>query len=509
MSSDRHSSAAASGTLGFGEAKTSRAEQQQIDATAKWPVLAFLGSGVLWLVLGSALQLAASIQTHAPTFLAGCAWFTHGRLAPAAQSALVYGWGFNAAFGIALWLMARLSLASLRHGGWLLIAGKFWNLGVALGIGGILGGWSTSFELLEFPRFVVLLLIASYALIGVWVVTTFSLRNTENVYAAQWYLLAAVFFFPWLYSLAQVMLLQAPVSGTLQAIVNAWYVNGLYTLWFIPLGLAIGYYFLPKLLGRPINLYYTAPLGYWWLLACGVLLGGIRLINAPVPVWVPTLGIATALLLPLPLVVVALNLLGTIGRDAGKAFASPTLSFIGLSIVSFLTWGVLAIVTSMRGVAATFQFTLGPAGLDWLVLYGVFSTAAFGAAYFIVPRLTGREWGAPALVKGHFWAAALGLGLFVLASLVGGFKQGALLNDAAVPFGDITKAIAPWLAARSAALILLAVGHLAFALNVLWSLCPINSGRCAPAILTAPPDLHLSSPMEHAPVGHSLKGVGP
>lgn len=473
-----------------------RAEQEQIDATAKWPVLAFLGSGVFWLVLGGALQLGASIQTHVPTFLASCEWFTHGRLAPAAQSALVYGWGFNAAFAIALWLMARLSLASLRHGGWLLVAGKFWNIGVLLGTAGILAGWSTSFELLEFPRFVVLLLLVAYAMIAVWVVTTFSLRNTENVYAAQWYLLAAVFFFPWLYSLAQVMLLKAPAAGTLQAIVAAWYASGLYTLWFIPLGLAVAYYFLPKLLGRPINLYYTAALGFWWLLACGVLLGGIRLINAPVPVWVPTLGIASALLLPLPLVVVALNLLGTLGRDAGKSFASPTLSFVGLSIVSFLVWGTLTIVTSTRGVAATFQFTLGPGGLDWLALYGVFSTAAFGAAYFIVPRLTGREWGAPALVRAHFWAAALGLGLFTVASLVGGFRQGALLNDPAVAFGDITRAIAPWLAARSVALILLAIGHLAFALNVLWALCPINSGKCRVAVVVPPPDLAASARSE-------------
>lgn len=469
-------------------------------------MLAFLVSGAFWLIVGGALQLGASIQTHSPTFLAGCEWFTHGRLAPAAQNALVYGWGFNAAFAVGLWMMARLSLASLRHGGWLLIAGKFWNVGVFLGVGGILAGYSTSYELLEFPRYVVLLLLASYALIAVWIVTTFSLRNTENVFASQWYLVAAAFFFPWLYSLAQVMLLKAPVAGTLQAVVNAWYVSGLHTLWFIPFGLAIAYYFLPKLLGRPVNLYYTAALGYWWLLAIGVLFAGTRLINAPVPVWVPTLGIAAALLLPLPLVVIGLNLLGTIGRDVGRSLASPTLSFVGLSIVSFLVWGVLAIVTSTRGVAANFQFTLGPSGMDWLVVYGIFSTAAFGAAYFIVPRLTGREWASPALVKGHFWAAALGLALFTAASLVGGFKHGALLNDPAVAFGDITKAIAPWLAARSVALMLLAVGHVAFALNLLWALCPINSGRARVAVVVPPPDLNLGTSLDPALVGHSLKG---
>jgi len=477
---------------------TSRAEQQQIDATTKWPVLAFLGSGVFWLLAGGAMQLAASIQTHSPAFLADCAWFTHGRLAPAAHNALVYGWGFNAAFAVSLWLMARLSAASLRHGGWLLIAGKFWNLGVLLGVGGMLAGGSTSYELLEFPSYVVGLLLASYAFIAVWVVTTFSLRNTENVFAAQWYLLAAVFLFPWFYSVAQVMLFTAPVAGTLQAIVNAWYVDGIYALWFVPLGLGLAYYFLPKLLGRPVNLYYVAPLGFWWLIGCGVLLGGIRLINAPVPVWLPSLGTASALLLPLPLIVVALNLLGTVGRDFGRAFRGPTLGFTLLSVLSFLAWGTLTIATAFPGVASQFQFTLGPAGLDWLAFYGCFSLAAFGAVYFIVPRLTGREWVSPALVRGHLWAAALGLGLYTVAAVVGGFQQGALLNDPAVSFADVSRAVTPWLATKSVALMLLAVGHLAFALNLAWAVNPLPGGMARAAVLPPPPDLPDPAKEAHA-----------
>src|SRR5262245_38825192 len=104
----------------------------------------------------------------------------------------------NAGFAFALWLMARLSAATLRSGGWLLVAAKFWNVGVFLGVAGIMTGASTSFDLLEMPRFVSLLLLGAYLLIGIWVVTTFSVRNTENVYVSQWYLLGAVFWFPWL-----------------------------------------------------------------------------------------------------------------------------------------------------------------------------------------------------------------------------------------------------------------------------------------------------------------------
>src|SRR3954470_20526706 len=127
-------------------ASNARTEQIEIDASAKWPVLSFFGSALGWLLVGGVLQLAANIQLHQPDFLSACEWFTHGRLAPAAQNALVYGWGMNAAFAFGLWLMARLSATTLRHGGWLFVAAIFWNVGITLGIGGIIGGYSTSFE---------------------------------------------------------------------------------------------------------------------------------------------------------------------------------------------------------------------------------------------------------------------------------------------------------------------------------------------------------------------------
>lgn len=391
-------------------APNARTEQIEIDASAKWPVLAFLGSALLWLLLGGVMQLAAAMQLHQPGFLADCAWFTHGRLAPAAQNALVYGWGMNAAFAFGLWLMARLSATTLRHGGWLFVAAKFWNLGVTLGVGGILAGWSTSFELFEMPRFVGLLLLATYAMIGVWAVTTFSIRNTENVYASQWYLFGAAFWFPWLYAVAQVMLIRTPVRGVLQPIVNAWYVHGLYALWFVPVALAAAYYFLPKILGKPVSNYYLASLGFWWLAVTSAFAGGSRLIGAPVPVWIPTLGIVANMLVVVGVVVVALNLFGTLSGRYAAARASLTLRFILVSLVGFALAAVMNLALSMRSFAAIVQFTLLDGLRDWLTFYACFSTAMFGAVYFMLPRLTGREWRFTGLIKLHFGTTVLEIG---------------------------------------------------------------------------------------------------
>ncbi len=475
-----------------------RLEQQEIDASAKWPVLTFLFSAIGWLILGGALQLIAAIQLHTPSFMAGCEWFTYGRVAPAAQNALVYGWGMNAAFGFGLWLMARLSASALRHGGWLFVAAKFWNIGVFLGVLGIMTGASSSFELLEMPRFVTLLLLVAYALIGLWAVSTFSLRNTENVYVSQWYLLGAAFWFPWLYTVAQVMLFKAPVRGALQPLVNAWYVNGLYGLWFVPVALAAAYYFLPKILGRPIRNYYLASSAFWWLAVATAFAAGSRLIGGPVPSWVATLGTVANFILIVPVVMIAVNLFGTLSGRYAALKESMTLRFIYLGMLGFVAASLLNFALSLRSFAVFVQFTLVGELRDWLLFYGCFSTMMFGAAYFIVPRLTGRAWRSGALVRAHYGATALGLVVLTVTLFVGGWEQGKLLNNQAVPFADITKTMMPWFTARSVGLMLLAVGHLAFLVNFLWSVCPFCSADEASAEIRTPPAMNLASKEGHA-----------
>src|SRR4051812_50131054 len=86
-----------------------RTEQMEIDASAKWPVLVFFGSALLWLLLGGLMQLAAAMQLHQPGFLAACEWVTHGPLAPASQKTPVYGWGLNTALAFRLGAMGAVA----------------------------------------------------------------------------------------------------------------------------------------------------------------------------------------------------------------------------------------------------------------------------------------------------------------------------------------------------------------------------------------------------------------
>jgi cytochrome c oxidase cbb3-type subunit 1 len=191
-------------------------------------------------------------------------------------------------------------------------------------------------------------------------------------------------------------------------------------------------------------------------------------------------------------VIVALNLFGTVAGRFESAKASLTLRFILVSIVSFVLAAAMNLALSMRGFAAVAQFTLLDGLRDWLTFYACFSTAMFGAAYFILPRLTGKEWRSAALVKLHFGATALGVVLMVAGLAYAGWHQGQLLNDAAVPFTEITKAMSFWFAFRTVVLGLLLLGHVAFLINFIWIACPINSQGTAAATFRTPPELSLA-----------------
>ena len=74
----------------------------EIDRSCCIPLLALFGGAALWLVIGAVFALLASIKFHAPDFLANCACLTYGRLQPAADDALLYGFCLPAGLGVAL-----------------------------------------------------------------------------------------------------------------------------------------------------------------------------------------------------------------------------------------------------------------------------------------------------------------------------------------------------------------------------------------------------------------------
>jgi cytochrome c oxidase cbb3-type subunit I len=460
--------------------------ESEIDLSTRGPVLLFLGAAIFWLIAASLLGLIVSVKSHWPDFLAGTEALTFGRVQAAFETAFLYGWASNIAFGVGLWLMARLSQNRLVYGALLIVAGVFWNIGVLIALGGIHAGELTGFSSLQLPGISVPMLLIAYAMVGAWVVYTFYARRYQSTYVSQWYLLSAFFWFPWILTISYVMLVAAPVRGTVQSIVNAWYGANILLLWLAPVALAAIYYFVPKVLGRPIRYYYLASIGFWSFAFIAPWIGVARLTSGPVPAWISSSGIVAAVMFLIPLAILGLNILGTFS-GADRPARSATFSFIRVGAVVFILVFLVTAVVVFRNFQEVIQFTHFNTAMWLLTGYAFFSMTVFGAIYFLLPRILVREWTSPTLTSIHFWCSLAGVLLIAGSLAIGGWIQGTQINDPSVPFIDVVRATLPWLVGASLGWIVLLIGHVAFAWNVIALILSQSVSEASRATLSTNP----------------------
>ena len=466
-----------------------RAELSEIDASLRTSSLFFITSAIFWLLAGTVFALIAAFKLHEPSFAAASELTTFGRMRSAHLNAMALGFGNNMIFAVCLWIMARLCRAPIRHGGLLLIAGCFWNIGLTVGIAGIVKGDITSVEWLEIPRYATPLLAVSYILIGVWGIMAFRFRKGEHVYVSQWYILGALFWFPWLYIIAQVMIIWAPAQGVVQSVTNWWFAHNVLGLWLTPMALGAAYYLIPKVLGRPIYSYYLSVLGFWSLALFYNWAGVHHLIGGPVPVWLISAGIVASVMMVIPVIVVAINHHMTVVGLHKSGWKSPTIRFVVFGAVNYTFVSLIGSAMALRDVNLITHFTHFTVGHAHHGAYGFFAMIMFGGVYYMMPRMLNREWPSATLIRVHFWFCALGLLLMVCALQIGGWYQGLQMNDAEnyPDFLEIVQNTMPWLKARSISGLMILIGHIAFAVNFFWMLFAAGAVRAkqGPTLLEA------------------------
>jgi cytochrome c oxidase cbb3-type subunit 1 len=434
-------------------------EVSEIDVSARGSISLLLASSLLWLLVSGGLMLINFVQTLSPGFLAHCPVLTYGQTRALQETAFVYGWVANAGFAVALWVLARLGGSPLRSLNWAIAGTVSWNLGLTLGLVGIALGDGSSIPFLHLPAYVQPFLLFSFGAIAVPGVLAWTGRNRETTFAAQWYAVAALFLFPWLFSAAQVTLVWFPVRGTLQAVAAGWFLQGAWTLWIAPIALAAAYYLVPKISGRVIPNYDFASLSFWTLLVVGGWTGGRHLIGGPVPAWIATISIVSCAMLVFHYVVTALNLRRAFGAG------STSLKFIALGVAAYVIGGFADAATSLRSVAQVVQFTWFTQAQSQLALTGAFSLIVFGAIYFLVPRLFNQAWPSAGLIRMHFWMATIGTIGLVAGLVIAGLVQGGDLASASTSFTDISAHTRPWILVATVSEALLILGNVLLALN--------------------------------------------
>jgi len=386
-----------------------------------------------------------------------------------------------------LWILARLGRALLPHPLALTLGAMLWNLGVTVGIAGILAGHSTGFEFLEMPNYAAVILFLGYLLMGIWGLLTFHQRRERQLYVSQWFLLAAIFWFPWIYSSAYLLLGTFPVRGVTQAVIAWWFSQNLLVVWLGLVGLSVAFYFLPKLSQRELPSRYLALMTFWLLLLLGSW-GGVPP-SAPVPAWMPTLSTVATVLMVITILTVVLNFYDVFKGNASKINASVSLQFLFLAVAGFVLAAVMNILNALPQINQVIGLTWFNTAKVHANLYGFFVFAVYGAMYYIVPQLAGMDFPKPKLVRVHLWLAVSGILLLVLPLAIGGIVEGYKLRNPNLAFLDISKSTLMFLRISTLGDLLLAAGHVVFLLNLGGLVSRYSRPRASAAYAAATADL--------------------
>ena len=461
------------------------------DASSRFVVLTLFSVAIVWLLIGSIFGDIASMKLHWPDFLTRQPWLTFGRVRTAHLHAVNYGWATAALIGTSLWLLPRLVHAELKGATMALIGAVLFTIGIAVGITGVLLGYNDGMEWLEANRYAAgPFLVIGGGMVGLSLFRTVAARRAEHLYVSVWYILGAFIWFPMLYVTGK----WPTFSGVESAAVNWFFAHNVLGFWLTAMSVGAAYYFIPKVLGRPIYSYQLSVIGFWSLAMFYSLNGMHHLVGGPLPTWMITTSIVASVFMFIPVVATGINLHMTVVGRFGALRYSPTLRFVVLGAVAYTAVSLQGSFTALREVSRVTHFTHWTVAHSHVGGYAFVTFVAFGAMYYIVPRLVGHEWPSAKLVRWHFNTVLAGIAIYVIALSWAGVAQGLALLDPKLPFQVSVERTIAGLYGRSIGGWILTIGHVIFAYHF-WLM--VRMPRGVP--LRNRPPFHEAQPILYTP----------
>jgi cytochrome c oxidase cbb3-type subunit 1 len=165
----------------------------------------------------------------------------------------------------------------------------------------------------------------------------------------------------------------------------------------------------------------------------------------------------------IPVIAVAINHHMTMLGHFHRLKYSPALRFTVFGAIAYTWVSAQGAIQALKDFSEVTHFTHYTVAHAHLGAYGFMTMIFFGLFYYMIPRLTGREWASSKLIRIHFWCAAIGITIYFASLSIGGWWQGRMMNNPNVPWGNIKRYVEPYLFLRTIAGVLLSVGHITFA----------------------------------------------
>lgn len=438
-------------------------------------IFSFVAFSAFWLVFGTLVGEYVGFKFVWPE-LDSVSWLSFGRLRPVHTNVLFWGFLSQAMIALALYVVPRTSqreLYSYRLG-WTSLG--LMNISVLVGAISLMMGINNGgqeYREIIWPIFA--LFAGGLILVAYNLYKTIADRKVTEIYISNWYILAACLWTIILVSIAYLPGYQE--DGISQTVIQGYYMHQGVGQWFTPMVLGLTYYFLPKLLNKPIYSYSLGVLAFWTQMIFYTMIGSHHFVFSPIPWWIQTVAIVFSVGMIVPVTAGTGNFLLTM-KGSWRSFArSYSLPFILVGVIFYAIVSYQGTLEAFRSLNKVWHFTNFTVAHSHMSMYGFVAFLIWGGIYGLIPRLTGSE--PPQLAVGaHFWLALIGVLVYSIPLMIGGTLQG-LSWIAGESFLQSVTLMAPYWVWRAIGGTMMFLSHLVFAYNV-WKMRPSTWEKLTP-----------------------------
>jgi cytochrome c oxidase cbb3-type subunit 1 len=406
-------------------------------------VRAFAICAVVYGVVGMAVGVLIASQLAWPELNFGIPWLTYGRLRPLHTNAVIFAFGGCTLFATSYHIVQRTCQTRLFAGPLAMFTLIGWNLVILLAVVTLPLGMTSGKEYaeLEWPIDILITLVwVAYAIVFFGTVGT---RKIRHIYVANWFFGAYIIAVALLHIvnsaaipvMANEGLLDnvlhaksySAYAGVQDAMIQWWYGHNAVGFFLTAAFLGMMYYYIPKQAGMPVYSYRLSIVHFWALIFTYMWAGPHHLHYTALPDWTQSVGMVFSLILLAPSWGGMINGIMTLSGawyklrdDAILKFLIVALSFYGMSTFE----GPMMSIKTVNSLSHYTDWTIGhvhSGALGWVGLISM------GSLYYLIPRMFGRTtmYSVPAISL-HFWAATIGIVLYIAAMWIAGVMQGLM-----------------------------------------------------------------------------------
>jgi len=387
---------------------------------------------VIWAIVGMLVGLVLAAQLMWPD-LNIAPWFTFGRLRPLHTNAVIFAFGGCALIGTAYFIVQRTchttlflpKLAEFTFWGWQLI--------IVLAAVSLPLGLTAAKEYAELIWPIDILIAVVWVSFGVVFFGTIAKRKVKHIYVANWFYGAMIITVALLHVVNSAAIPYSLLggysafAGVVDAMVQWWYAHNAVGFYLTAGYLGMMYYFVPKQANRPIYSYRLSVVHFWALIFTYMWAGPHHLLYSSLPDWLQTTGMLFSLILLAPSWGGMINGIMTLSGAWHRLRSDPILKFliVALSFYGMSTFeGPMMSIKTVNALSHYTEWTIGhvhSGGLGWVGMI------TFGALYYLIPRLWGKEqMYSTKAIEWHFWVATIGIVLYVASMWIAGVMEGLM-----------------------------------------------------------------------------------